>query len=387
MSLKQTEDVLDGRTLGRLDRWRNARALFVRPDGAEAERAVALAFGRRWSRAQVYGRARRLLLESEPEAFLDRMQDTLGPLANNVRVAPEDPRQTKWDAISNLAPLSRAKSEVRALWFADLLRGGDFFAKFQPIAELVDGDLIGYEGLLRGHTDSTASRPSAEMFPAARALRVERPFETLSWLSVLESAASLPRESRLFLNVNPLLFGDAPDGLHGLWQALDEFSFPASRLVLDLVEVENVSSLDGLSRTVAQARERGAAVALDDVTSPYRTIQLCEAFRPQWAKVDCDITRGVARDVRRRTILKFFGRLARHFSFGLIAEGVENAADLEVCQAAGVVAAQGYFIGHPKPEPEAPEAAFLDWIASRGGSPTEDSDEKVEASETEERAS
>jgi EAL domain-containing protein (putative c-di-GMP-specific phosphodiesterase class I) len=157
--------------------------------------------------------------------------------------------------------------------------------------------------------------------------------------------------------------------------------------VLDLVEVENVSSLESLARTVAGARERGAAVALDDVTSPYRTIQLCEAFRPQWAKVDCDITRGVARDARRRSILKFFGRLARHFSFDLIAEGVENAADLDVCQAAGVVAAQGYFVGHPKPEPEAPEAAFLDWISSHGGSPTEDSDENVDGSQTEERAS
>jgi EAL domain-containing protein (putative c-di-GMP-specific phosphodiesterase class I) len=384
--LKQTEGVLDGRTLGRLDRWRYARALFVRPDGVEAERAVALAFGRRWSRAQVYGRARRLLMEADPESFLNRMQDTLGPLAHNVRVAPEDPRQTKWDAMSNLAPLSRAKSEVRALWFADLLRGGDFFAKFQPIAELADGDLIGYEGLLRGHTQS-ASRPSAEMFPAARALRVERPFETLSWLSVLESAAALPRESRLFLNVNPQLFGEEGEGLLGLWRALDEYSFPASRLVLDLVEVENVSSLESLARAVAHAREQGASVALDDVTSPYRTIQLCESFRPQWAKVDCDITRGVARDVRRRTILKFFGRLARHFSFGLIAEGVENAADLDVCLSAGVVAAQGYFVGHPKPEPEAPEAAFLDWIASRAESAAVDSDEKMDAPETEERAS
>lgn len=385
-TLKQTEGVLDGRTLGRLDRWRYARALFVRPDGVEAERAVALAFGRRWARAQVYGRARRILLESDPEAFLDRMQDTLGPLAHNVRVAPEDPRQTKWDAMSNLAPLSRAKSEVRALWFADLLRSGDFFAKFQPIADIVEGDVIGYEGLLRAHSDSK-SRPSAEMFPAARALRVERPFETLSWLSVLESATVLPRDAKLFLNVNPQLFGDAPDALYGLWRALDEFSFPAARLVLDLVEVENVASVDGLVRTVGEARERGATVALDDVTSPYRTIQLCEAFRPQWVKVDCDITRGVARDVRRRTILKFFGRLARSFSFGLIAEGVENASDLDACRAAGVVAAQGYFVGHPKPEPEGPEAAFLDWIAARGGKAEPDSGENGEVSPTEERAS
>lgn len=384
--LKQTEGVLDGRTLGRLDRWRYARALFVRPDGAEAERAVALAFGRRWSRAQVYGRARRLLLESEPQAFLDRMQDTLGPLAAHVRVAPEDPRQTKWDAMSNLTPLARAKRELGALWFADLLRGGDFFAKFQPIADLELGHVIGFEGLLRGHTDSM-SRPSAEMFPAARALRVERPFEMLSWLSVLESARTLPPSSRLFLNVNPQLFVDAPGALDGLWHAVEEFGFPPSRLVLDLVEVENVRSLEGLVAAVEQARERGVAVALDDVTSPYHAIQLCEAFRPEWVKVDCDITRGVARDVRRRSILKFFGRLARHFSFGFIAEGVENAADLDACRSAGVVAAQGYFVGRPASDPLALDPAFLDWVASRRSVPSENSEENGDNHETEERAS
>jgi EAL domain-containing protein (putative c-di-GMP-specific phosphodiesterase class I) len=384
--LKQTEGVLDGRTLGRLDRWRYARALFVRPDGAEAERAVALAFGRRWSRAQVYGRARRLLIESTPEVFLDQMEDTLGPLSGSVRVAPEDPRQTKWDAMSNLAPLSRAKSEVRALWFADLLRAGDFFAKFQPIADLKHGDILGYEGLLRARAESS-SRPSAEMFPAARVFRVERPFETLSWLSVLESAKVLPPGVRLFLNVNPQLFVASPDGLDGLWRALDEFGFSASRLVLDLVEVENVTSLDAVIAAVDAARQRGAAIALDDVTSPYRTIQLCDALRPQWVKVDCDITRGVARDARRRPILKVFGRLARQFSFHLIAEGVETASDLDACRNAGVVAAQGYFIGRPAADPPAAEPAFLEWVARRRSTPPEDVEENGENHETEERAS
>lgn len=384
--LKQTEGVLDGRTLGRLDRWRYARALFVRPDGTEAERAVALAFGRRWSRAQMYGRARRLLIESTPEEFLDRLEDLLGPLANSIRVAPEDPRQTKWDAMSNLAPLSRAKSEVRSLWFADLLRAGDFFAKFQPIVDLGRGGVLGYEGLLRAHPDST-SRPSAEMFPAARIFRVERPFETLSWLSVLESAKVLPTDTRLFLNVNPLLFPDAPDGLDGLWRALESFGFPASRLVLDLVEVEDVTSLESLARTVGEARQHGVAIALDDVTSPYRAIQLCETLHPEWVKVDCGITRGVARDVRRRPILKVFGRLARQFSFGLIAEGVESASDLDACRTAGVVAAQGYFIGRPAAEPPPLDAAFLGWMASRKSAPIGDPEENGEAHDTEERAS
>jgi EAL domain-containing protein (putative c-di-GMP-specific phosphodiesterase class I) len=276
---------------------------------------------------------------------------------------------------------------VRSLWLADLLRHGDFYAKFQPIASLRTGDVIGYEGLLRARAES-ANHPSAEMFPAARALRVERAFETLSWACIVESADRLPPESRVFVNVNPQLLAVEPDGLSDLWRAIDASSLSASRVILDLVEVENVASLDSLSRAVAHARDRGAQVALDDVTSPYRTIQCCEAFHPEWVKVDWEITRGVARDSRRRSILKSLGRLARHFSFGLIAEGVETAEDLEVCAASGVVAAQGYFIGRPAPDPTPPESAFRRWVEARKEArrPIE-GDRNGNGAEDEERAS
>jgi EAL domain-containing protein (putative c-di-GMP-specific phosphodiesterase class I) len=386
--LKQPDSVLDGRTLGRLDRWRNARALFVRPEGAEAEQAVALAFGRRWSRAQVYGRARRLLVETSPESFLESLEERLGVLADRVRVAPEDPGQTKWDALGNLTTLSRARSELRSLWLADVLRSGDFYTKFQPIADLETGRAIGYEGLLRARAEP-ANRPSAEMFPAARALRLERPFEALSWLCVVEAASRLSAGSRLFLNVNPRLLAEKPDELETLWRALDDAGVAASRVVLDLVEVESVDDTAGLSRAVTEAREHDAVVALDDMTSPYKAIKLCEAFRPEWAKVDWEITRGVAHDPRRRSILRFFGRLAKHFSFGLVAEGVENREDLEVCADAGVVAAQGYFVGRPAADPPAPSPEFLEWVGSRRR-PTrvpEPKEENRNGAESEERAS
>jgi EAL domain-containing protein (putative c-di-GMP-specific phosphodiesterase class I) len=291
--------------------------------------------------------------------------------------------------MSHLTPLSNAKSEVRALWFADLLRGGgDFFTKFQPIADLATGKAIGYEGLLRAKANS-ASRPSAEMFPAARALSIERPFEKLAWLCVLDSADRLPSAARLFLNTNPRLLAEETEELALLWRGLEKCGLDPSRVVLDLVEVETVESLEGLSRGLEAARERGVAVALDDVTSPYKTIQYCEAFRPDWVKIDCAITRGIARDPRRRSILKFFGRLSRHFSFGLIAEGIESAADLDVCASAGVVAAQGYFIGRPALEPSNPQAAFQEWVTLRRtvGPPPEDAEENGNGAETEQQAS
>lgn len=363
--MKLPGSVLDGQVLGRLDRWRKARAIFVRPDGVEAERAVSAAFGRNWARAPMYGKARRLLVERTAEQFLHELLHNVGPLADRVRVAPEDMQQTKWDAMSRLATLTRACREVEALWLADAMTVGDFFVEFQPIFDLRSGDILGHEGLLRARSASGEARLAAEVFPAAEALGLERQFERFSWSVVLDSARRLPDGSLLFLNVNPKLVSRAEDALAGLGEEAERRGVSFSRIVLDLVEVENVPGATEISTALTVPRDLGAAIALDDVTSGYGTLQLCQGLQPEYIKVDSEITRGIAQDPRRRAILKFLVDLSREFSFLLVAEGIESAEDLDVCATEGVAAAQGYFLARPDAQPPASSPGLRDWMASR----------------------
>jgi tape measure domain-containing protein len=177
------ESLVDGPTLGRLERWRKARAVFVRPDGTEAEQAVSRALGRVWARGQVYGRARRLVLERSAEALLTQLAKGVGALAGQVRVAPEDPSQTKWDAVGNLTPLSDASRRVAALWLVDVLRSGELFVEFQPIFELSSGAILGAEGLLRAAapTGRCASRPTSFRPAAQRRRESGRPDPARAW--------------------------------------------------------------------------------------------------------------------------------------------------------------------------------------------------------------
>ncbi|HYX21951.1 MAG TPA: EAL domain-containing protein [Thermoanaerobaculia bacterium] len=363
--MKASGSVLDGQVLGRLDRWRKARAVFVRPDGLDAERAVAAAFGRSWARAPMYGRARRLLVERTPEQFLEDLEKGVGPLAERVRVAPEDMRQTKWDAMSRLQTLPLARREVEALWLADELVTGDFFVEFQPIFDLQSGGIVGQEGLLRGRGGDGGPRLAADMFPAAEALNVDRTFERFSWSCVLESARTLPAETLLFLNVNPRLIGRSEHALVALGEETERRGIPFSRLVLDLVEIETLPSAPELAQALTVPRDLGAVIALDDVTSGYGALQFCHALQPEWIKVDSEVTRGIARDPRRRAILKFLADLSKEFSFTLVAEGVESSEDLDVCAAEGVGAAQGYFLARPAAVPPSASEGFREWLAAR----------------------
>jgi EAL domain-containing protein (putative c-di-GMP-specific phosphodiesterase class I) len=358
------ESVFDPRVLSRLDRWRQARSLFLRPDTAAAERALGAALERRWLRAQIYGRARRVLVDRIPTLLADLAQK-LGPAAEHVRVSPEDVNQTKWDAIGNLMPLPLACRQVRALWLLDALRAGSIYVEFQPIFDLRQGDPIGFEGLLRAQSPDGTRHLAAEIFPAAVVLGIELPFERLSWIAVLEAAERLPREAMVFLNVNPqLLVGDG-SSLSRLGEEAERMEFPYARLALDLVEIERIESLERLQQALAVPHDLGVSIALDDVTSGYGTLRYCSGLAPRWIKIDSDITRNIRTDPQRKAILQLLAQVAREARVGLIAEGIESPDDLDVCIEEGVFAAQGYFLARPASEPAEASADFRAWLESR----------------------
>jgi EAL domain-containing protein (putative c-di-GMP-specific phosphodiesterase class I) len=366
--VKAFEGVLDGRALGRLDRWRKARALFIRADSPPAEHALADALEHRWSRAQVYGRTRRVLVERICPFLLD-LEPKLAPYADQVRVSPEDERLTKWDAIGNLMPVTTACRQIRCLWLVDVLQKGEMFVEFQPIFDLRSGLALGFEGLLRARSADGTRHLAEALFPAALVLGIEHAFERASWMLTLEAGRRLPLDSLLFLNVNPLLVVGSETGLSSLGAEAERVEFPYARLALDLVEIERVESLEKLHAALGVPHDLGVSIALDDVKSSYGLLKYCAGLTPRWVKVDSEITRGIARDSQRRAILQLLAQVARDGRAGLIAEGIESAEDLDVCVAEGIFAAQGYFLARPTEEPGEASGQFRAWLDARAGTP------------------
>ena len=144
----------------------------------------------------------------------------------------------------------------------------------------------------------------------------------------------------------------------------ERVGFPYARLALDLIDVEKVESLESLRSALEVPHDLGVGIVLDDITSGYGTLRCCLELAPRWIKVDSAITRGIARDRRRRAVLKMLTRVARDLSVALIAEGVEAAEDLDVCFSERVFAAQGYFLGMPEEVPGQASPEFSAWHAA-----------------------
>jgi EAL domain-containing protein (putative c-di-GMP-specific phosphodiesterase class I) len=108
----------------------------------------------------------------------------------------------------------------------------------------------------------------------------------------------------------------------------------------------------------------GVDLAYDDFgAGQARLLELAEA-PPDVLKFDIHLIRGLPESPRQRQqLVESLVRVTTELGITPLAEGVETAAEAEVCGQLGFQLAQGYYFGYPKPA----EA----WLAAgRQGQPT-----------------
>ena len=212
-------------------------------------------------------------------------------------------------------------------------------------------------------------RLAADIFPAAESLHLEQTFRRFSWLCVLEAAKGSPQDALLFLNVNPRLIERSEHALVALGEETERRGVPFSRLVLDLVEVENLPSPPDLAPALTVPRDLGAVIALDDITSGIRNAAVLP--RPA-ARVDQGGQRGDARHragpapARDPEVL---ADLAREFAFLLDADrrGDRDRRGPGRLRGRGCRRGAGSSLGPARQPNPAASSDFRSWIASRPG--------------------
>jgi EAL domain-containing protein (putative c-di-GMP-specific phosphodiesterase class I) len=227
----------------------------------------------------------------------------------------------------------------------------DLTLAFQPIVDLAGATVAGYEALSR--FPGTAG-PDVWFAAAADAgLRAE--LEALAIHKALDAVPALPDNTFLTVNVSPHLLGTDP-----IQDALATRR-DLRRVVVELTEHTPVDDLSALKQQIAELRERGALIALDDAGSGYSGLQQMAELRPQVVKLDRALVSDADTDPVRVALAEMVGEFAGRIDAWLLAEGLETAAELAAFMRLGVPLGQGWVLGRPSPgfAPLAPEVVRL----------------------------
>jgi EAL domain-containing protein (putative c-di-GMP-specific phosphodiesterase class I) len=217
---------------------------------------------------------------------------------------------------------------------------------FQPVVDLKDSSVAGYEALARfeGGSDPVAWFRDAEGVGLGPELELSAIRAALRALHALESTAFLA------LNVSPLTL--VSGRLDGLFAEDLAAAAQRSQVVIELTEHVPVADYPALLSAFAPLRQAGAKLAVDDTGAGYAGLRHLLHLHPDVIKLDLSLVSGICDDPVRRALATALLSFAADIGARLIAEGVETTAQARTLSDLGVTWAQGWLFGRPAASPQ-----------------------------------
>jgi EAL domain-containing protein (putative c-di-GMP-specific phosphodiesterase class I)/GGDEF domain-containing protein len=234
-----------------------------------------------------------------------------------------------------------AEVAARIARLRQILERRELVTLFQPVVDLHDRTVMGYEALTRGPAGEL--QDPAMLFKLAYEAEVLWKLERICRDLALERARALPDGALLFLNMDPDSIFD-PE-LHRSPVLRDL----APRVVLEITERAAISEYALFRRALQVIRDLGLRFAIDDVGSAYSGLRLIAEIRPDFVKLDMALVGNVPERGVQEDMLRTVAQIARSVQAPLIIEGVERREQADLLRGIGVRYAQGYLFGVPEP--------------------------------------
>jgi EAL domain-containing protein (putative c-di-GMP-specific phosphodiesterase class I) len=235
------------------------------------------------------------------------------------------------------------------LLLSRILAPGSLSVKFQPVVDVHTPRATThyFEALIRGPWGTSAEMPTI-LFEYARRIHKEAAVDLACVEAVLDASRDLPAQAMLGINVHASTLAMDARFVEYLEAAVEAKGLAKRRLVVEIVEHAPPGDLAGFKRTLDVLRGLGARIALDDVGLGHSNFLMVLECRPDYLKVDRHFVSGCHQDGHRRAVLASVVELARSFGSRVVAEGVEEPADLATLKQLGIHLIQGFLLGIPR---------------------------------------
>lgn len=231
----------------------------------------------------------------------------------------------------------------------DAMDKGRLRLAYQPKMALSTGHIGDAEALVRWVGASGENISPDEFIPLAETTGVIREVTNFALRTAAADVTNWAREGvfvRVAVNVSALDLA-APSFAEDVSRILNEFDLPPSQLALEVTESALMRSPAEAIATLNRLRELGIRLSVDDYGTGQSTLSYVKELPVHELKIDKSFVTALASSESDAIMVRSTVNLAHELGLQVVAEGIEDAATLDMLKQMGCDYAQGYFISKP----------------------------------------
>src|SRR5271166_113524 len=225
---------------------------------------------------------------------------------------------------------------------------GDFQLYYQPIVDIKERKVAGFEALMRWNHPTRGFVPKVEVLPLAEETGLIVPIGEWALSRACADAARWSGELRVAINLSPVQFRST-NLITVVFRALSASGLLAERLELEITESVVLRNSAQNMFILGRLRELGARIALDDFGTGYSGLGYLRAFQFDKIKIDQSFIREMLGRPESCAIVRAAIGLGGSLGLCTTAEGVESVDQFEYLVSQGCTEVQGFLFSTAQP--------------------------------------
>lgn len=230
------------------------------------------------------------------------------------------------------------------------LQKNEFYLNYQPQVNLMEGQVVGIEALLRWQHPKLGNISPADFIPIMERIGLIEPLSEWVLREACEHNKSLQRSGCPPLRVAVNFSTNQLHQQHFIKtvaNVLKETDLDARFLEIEITESALAKNIDETVTTLTALTNMGAHIAIDDFGTGYSSLAYLSNFKIDKLKIDKSFVDSITSNSSNASISRAIIALAHSLGLRVIAEGVETQEQLTFLHSLGCDDVQGYLLSYP----------------------------------------
>jgi diguanylate cyclase (GGDEF)-like protein/PAS domain S-box-containing protein len=235
------------------------------------------------------------------------------------------------------------------------LDNAEFRLHYQPLHDLRSGQVCGMEALIRWQHPERGVIGPAEFISLAESNKLIIPIGEWVFANAVsfyqQNAFASSQNLQLAVNLSGRQLRNEQH-FQTIASTIASSGIDPSRITLEMTESSIFENMEKTALELERLKSLGVRLAIDDFGTGYSSLSYLEQFPIDIIKIDISFIRRITREDIELPILKGIITIAQDMGMEVIAEGVENEAQLNYLKKQGCFLVQGYYLHPPLDQEE-----------------------------------